>query len=585
MAVLFIILVCTVSAILCGEIGYARTQEIAAKEKIESDQNQLKKHLLVITSQPYHTDWFGTLDSSLRKKLFSSLSADSKISYEYIGSESLTDQDYDIKFTDLLHEKYARIKLDMVIAVMPVSSQYILDHGDSIFPQMPVVFVLPSKKQIPVISGRPHSGLVRSAEDAIPESIERIRALFPDTKHLVVVSGSGADDLNYQKVAQDYLGNKKWPKTVECLKGLPAVELAERLEKLPPQSAVLMLTYLIDRNGSPLTTVQVMKTVSERTSAPIFSFYDTVMGLGIVGGKLTSAEAYGEAAADAALKMFRGGPGLPLVDIVAEARDIYDWRQLEKWKIPEDRLPQRNEIRFQPYSFWKENKGKVILASGFIFLQTFLILMLLFNLIKRKKAEAALVASERKYRDIFDNSIMGIYQSTPEGRFQNVNPALVRLLGYETSEQLLRDINDIQKDVYVNPEDRNRIKKLFEQEDTVRKFEAQFKIRNGSHLWTSISGRAIRDEKGKVLFYEGTIEDIDQRKRDEIELANYRDHLEKLVERRTEELASAIEKLKISEELWLRSGGLQRRPMGLGCTNKQELRESRLSYNAGLRTR
>ncbi len=307
LTVLFVLLAYAASQLLCQESCYAQTQDIAAKVTNENEQKKLKKHILVITSQPYHTDWFGTLDASLRKKLLSSLSADSKISYEYIGSESLTDQDYDIKLTDLLQEKYARIKLDMVIAVMPVSSQYILDHGNSIFPQMPVVFVLPSKKQIPVISRRPLSGLVRSAEDAIPESIERIRTLFPDTKHLVVVSGSGADDLNYQKVVEEALKRKKWPKTVEQLKGLPAVELAERLEKLPPRSAILMLTYLIDRNGSPLTTVQVMKVVSGRTVAPIFSFYDTVMGLGIVGGKLTSAEAYGEAAAETAMKIFTEG--------------------------------------------------------------------------------------------------------------------------------------------------------------------------------------------------------------------------------------------------------------------------------------
>ena len=549
LAFLFFLIAYAASQTLCKETCYVWAQEIAVKEINENEQKKLKKHILVITGQPYHTDWFGTLNSSLRKKLFSSLSADSKISYEYIGSESLTDQDYDIKFTDLLYEKYARIKLDMVIAVMPVSSQYILDHGDSIFPQMPVVFVLPSKKQIPIISVRPHSGLVRSSKNAIPETIKRIRTLLPDTRHLVVVSGSDADDLNYKTIAEEYLKDKKWPKTVEYLKGLPAEELAERMEKLPPGSAVLMLTYLIDRNGAPLTTVQIMKAVSERTAAPIFSFYDTVMGLGIVGGKLTSAEAYGETVAEVALKMFKGGPALPLVDTLAEARDIYDWRQIEKWKLPEDRLPQASEIRFKPYSFWRENKGKVILALGLIFLQTILIVMLLFNLMKRKKAEAALCESEKKYRDIFDNAIMGIYQSTPEGKYLNANNALARLFGYSTPEEMLADIDDIQQQIYVNPEERVKLKELFAKQGSVKGFQVEYKRKDHSRFWISITGNTIRDQMGNILYYEGTVEDITQQKLAEIELAKYREHLEDLVRERTAQLEEARMKAESADRL------------------------------------
>lgn len=163
------------------------------------------RHILVITSQPYLTDWFNTLNQSLRNNLLSSLSASSKLSYEYIGSESLTDEDYDMKLMAMMKEKYAHIRLDMVIAVMPVSSQFMLDHGEILFPGMATVFVLPSKRQITQITARPRSGLVKSSPDAIPETLKRIRTLLPGTEHLVVVSGSGADDLHYQKVAEEAL--------------------------------------------------------------------------------------------------------------------------------------------------------------------------------------------------------------------------------------------------------------------------------------------------------------------------------------------------------------------------------------------
>jgi signal transduction histidine kinase len=317
----------------------------------------------------------------------------------------LTDEDYDVKLMDFLREKYANIKIDMVLAFMPVSCQFILDHGESLFPGIPVVFVLPAKKQLAVISGRPQSGLVRSGANAIPDTIERIRVLLPETQRLVVVCGSGADDLNYQKVAQEALAGKGWPKTVEYLQGLPAGELAATLERLPEASAVLMLVYLQDRDGKPLTTVQVMKAVAPRSKAPIFSFYDTVLGLGIVGGKLSSAEAYGEASAQTALKLLRAGPDAPLTETVAEARDIYDWRQIEKWKISPERLPDRSDIRYRQVTFWEENRGKIIAVAAIILLQAVLILALLFNLSRRKRAEAALRDSEKTSRSRLEEQV------------------------------------------------------------------------------------------------------------------------------------------------------------------------------------
>jgi len=398
---LTILFVCCASQIFSAGISCAA----APPDTQGANGQNSKKHLLVITSQPYLTDWFDTLNRAMRKTLFPALSSDSKISYEYIGSESLTDEDYDVKLMDFLREKYANIKIDMVLAFMPVSCQFILDHGEELFPGIPVVFVLPAKKQLAVISGRPQSGLVRSGANAIPDTIERIRVLLPETQRLVVVCGSGADDLNYQKVAQEALAGKGWPKTVEYLQGLPAGELAATLERLPEASAVLMLVYLQDRDGKPLTTVQVMKAVAPRSKAPIFSFYDTVLGLGIVGGKLSSAEAYGEASAQTALKLLRAGPDAPLTETVAEARDIYDWRQIEKWKISPERLPDRSDIRYRQVTFWEENRGKIIAVAAIILLQAVLILALLFNLSRRKRAEAALRDSEKTSRSRLEEQV------------------------------------------------------------------------------------------------------------------------------------------------------------------------------------
>ncbi|MEN6319042.1 MAG: PAS domain S-box protein [Syntrophaceae bacterium] len=539
---------CSAPRTACAET-LTFNRQAANKNLISENEHQgLKKHILVITSQPYVTDWFTNLNNSFRKQLFSFLSPESKLSYEYIGSESLTDPEYSRKLVDLLKKKYSRITLDMVIAVMPTSSQFLLDHSGELFPEIPVIYVLPSKEQIPIISDRPQSGLVKSASNAIPETIERIRTLLPETEHLLVISGSGADDLNYQKTAEEVLKSKGWPKTVEYLKGVPVAELAVKLERMPTRSAVLVLTYLHDQKGKPLTTIQVMNALSARTAAPMFGFYDTILGQGIVGGRLTSAEAYGDAIAETAQKMFKEGRTSPLVVTIAEARDIYDWRQIEKWHIPKDRLPAESEIRYQEITFWEKHRTKIILVGAVTLLQTFLILALLFNLFRRRRAEALLRSSEKKYHDIFDNAVMGIFQSTPKGTLLSVNPALAQMCGYKTPEEMITDVRNIGQETYVNPEERTRLMNLFAEEGTVKGFQIEHKRKDGSRFWISLSGKTVRDEAGNILYYEGTIEDITQQKSAEEKLIKYGEHLEELVKERTEKLEQANKNLLLEIE-------------------------------------
>lgn len=549
LAFFVLVFFCRVPQILAAETYRDDVKAVVKDLEKTSEQQKLKKHILIITSQPYATDWFDTLSDSLRQNLFLFLSPESKFSYEYISGEILTNTDYRNKLVDLLREKYAFIKMDMVMAVMPVSSQFLIDHGQSIFPDTAFIFVLPSQKQIASISKMPQAGLVKSASNTIPETIDRIRRLLPETEHLVIVSGSGADDLNYQNIAEDSIKQRRWPKNVEYLKGVPAEELAARLESLPERSAVLMLTYVMDRDGVPLATVQVMKAVSARSHAPIFGFYDTILGLGIVGGKLTSADAYGDAIAVTAQKIFQGGSKLSLVETTAEARDIYDWRQMEKWEIPGSRLPVNSEIRYRKIAFWEQHLGMILLVGAIILLQALLIMTLFLNLFRRKRAEAALSVSEKKYREIFDNAIMGIYQSTPEGRYLNVNPALAKLYGYAAPEEMMNDIQDIQREVYVNPGDRTKLKNLFESEGSIKGFQVEYKRKDGSRFWISITGSAIRDQAGNILYYEGTCEDITQQKHAEVELIKYRENLEEQVRKRTAELEIAKTKAESADRL------------------------------------
>jgi PAS domain S-box-containing protein len=126
-----------------------------------------------------------------------------------------------------------------------------------------------------------------------------------------------------------------------------------------------------------------------------------------------------------------------------------------------------------------------------------------------RRAEKALRESEERYRSLFDGVPVGLYRTTPEGRILDVNLALVRMLGYPDRESLLADGAAT---VYVNPEDRRRWQALLEREGLVRDFEMQSRRRDGTTIWVLDSAQTVRDADGRVLYYEGSLEDITERK-------------------------------------------------------------------------
>ncbi len=137
---------------------------------------------------------------------------------------------------------------------------------------------------------------------------------------------------------------------------------------------------------------------------------------------------------------------------------------------------------------------------------------------ERKRAEEALRQAERKYRDIFESSGEGIFQTTPSGRFIVANSALARMFGFESAEELINTRTDITSQHYVEPQKREEFKRLLEENGFVQKFEYQVYRKDGGRIWISENVRAVRDDSGTVVYYEGTAQDITERKQAEEEL-------------------------------------------------------------------
>ena len=130
----------------------------------------------------------------------------------------------------------------------------------------------------------------------------------------------------------------------------------------------------------------------------------------------------------------------------------------------------------------------------------------------RKAAEEKQRQSEEKYRHIFENTLVGIFQSTPEGRYISVNPAFARIYGYDTPEDVIASVTEISSQIFVDPEDRRRCLRILNKTGILERYEARTRRRDGSIIWTVINSRIVRDKEGRPLFIEGVIEDITERK-------------------------------------------------------------------------
>ncbi len=119
--------------------------------------------------------------------------------------------------------------------------------------------------------------------------------------------------------------------------------------------------------------------------------------------------------------------------------------------------------------------------------------------------------AEEKYRGIFENAVEGIYQTTPEGRFRSANPAMARIFGFESPKELLEQTNDIEHQLYVNPDRRKELIALIREHETVSGFEVEFYRKDGSRFWASLYSRPVYDDSGNLTFIEGIISDVTEK--------------------------------------------------------------------------
>jgi diguanylate cyclase (GGDEF)-like protein/PAS domain S-box-containing protein len=234
----------------------------------------------------------------------------------------------------------------------------------------------------------------------------------------------------------------------------------------------------------------------------------------------------------------QGVVGKRFTEVIPEGKDSQPELFERYGRVALTGKPERFEIEIKAIGMWFSVSAYS--AGKGCFVATF------DNITERKRIEQALRQAEERYRAIFQGAVVGIFQSTPGGRYVNVNPAMAQMLGYDSPRELVASITDISQQVYVDPESREEMTRLLREQGMVKNFECAVHRKDGSKMWFSANVRAVSEE-GIVVGYEGTNEDITARKvaEERIQFLAYYDALTELPnrtllqDRLTKALASA----------------------------------------------
>ena len=294
----------------------------------------------------------------------------------------------DQSIVDFIRSLYAgRPNPDLVVAVAGIASAFARRHRAEIFPDAPLFFAAVDRRYL----GSEPLGENETATAAIndfPRVVDEILQLLPQTRQLFVVTGSGTLGQFWRRQLDEELKRFGGRVALAWLDDLSFENLLRRCASLPPNSAIYYVAFGTDAAGAAYADERVLADLHATANAPLFGAQSAYLGAGVVGGSLMSNEEMTRTSATAAARLLNGAaPKGIRVPPQLPGRPVFDWRELQRWDIPESRLPSGSVVRYRAPSLWSAYRGTVLSAIGALTVQSLLIVGLLYQRRARKRAE------------------------------------------------------------------------------------------------------------------------------------------------------------------------------------------------------
>lgn len=469
-----------------------------------------RKNVLLLNSYENGYPWSDTIVQGVKQR-FARSPYDVDLQVEYMDSKRHTSKAMHAMLLDLYAYKFKNIRFDAIIVSDNYAFEFLQHHGPTFFPGVPFIFCGVNDLDPQGIRHKELFSGIAENIDAV-ETIRLALKLRPATRHIVVI---GNNDITSQAIRNQVakaLQTFKQSIDVAFWTESSLDQLLTRVPDIPLDSIIYMIPFYKDAHGQFYSAEEVLASIAEVSKVPIFSNWHFFLGHGIVGGRLLDGNRVGGMAAEQVLELFQGKPlrNIPIIeDYLGEYS--FDYNMLTKFSIDRSELPEGSVIINEPDRFYALNKETFWLIIASMVVLSGISLLLILNIMQRRRVEEDLRQAEEKYHSIFENSALGIFRTTPEGQFLDTNPAMARMLGYDSASDLVKNIGSVPDELLADPEQWVHLLGADHEAEGSINFENRFKRRDGTVISANLYLRIIRKPGGSIAYMEGFAEDITQR--------------------------------------------------------------------------
>jgi PAS domain S-box-containing protein len=350
---------------------------------------------------------------------------------EFLGSARFDTPGYEKAVTESLASVYRGKKIDLVIAVFYPALQFAVDHRQELFPGTPIAFSsvppkrLEGQKLWPGVTGV-------TMDVDLQGTINLAFRLQPDASNAAVVVGSSQTDRYWGPVIEQDLRQRQTKLNVINLSGLATDQLLKQISALPPRTIVFFQS-LPDEEAQPaIGTSAIVSTIARKF--PTYCFINLCLGHGVVGGSYPDSLEQETDAGELAARILLGEApeNIPVVPGPTALVHV-DWRQLGYWNIPASALPPGTVISYRQPSGWQRYAKYIGLVVLLFLVQAMLIIGLLWQRARNRKADLRLRESEKRFRLMADTAPALIWMCDKEGKVTYFNDRLINFIGRDAA--------------------------------------------------------------------------------------------------------------------------------------------------------
>ncbi len=414
---------------------------------------------------------------------------------------------------DYLRRRQAKWQPDLVVPIGSPAGVFVARYRDRLFPRTPILYCGMDKRRLPPQALEQNAAFVGESFD-LAGFVEDILQVAPATTNITVVIGATPLERYWTTAFREAYAQFTNRVNFTWCNDMSFDQMLEHAGKLPPRSYIFLVLLLRDASGVTHNADEALQRLHAVTTAPINGIFQHQLGLGIVGGRLYQAELEGVEAARVAIRILRGEPASSFPPkIIGPLGPRYDWRELRRWGISEKSLPPGSVVQFRETTIWDRYKWRIITVVSLCLAQALLILVLLANLVRRRRAERSLAESEVRFRIAADAAPMMIWMSGVDRRCTFFNQPWLEFTGRKLEQELGNGWVE-----GVHTADRETcLRTQAEAFDAQQPFVMEYRLRrhDGDYRWVSSAGRPRYDMRGNFTGFIGSCLDITERKQAE----------------------------------------------------------------------